>query len=180
MLNLLTWIFGSCAACFAFLHGLQNCETMRMPIDQLVAVKSCGNSQIYPNLVNQMFCPVTSVVYKKMYQNSASRVSKRCIFPALKEITLCFSTWKVLVISSVRVVTAYKTHLRISLLLLQFCCSHYIIDTFEKAPQDIILQFLFSSQVLPTTGASKHLFYISSRMVCVAKVLLLSQIKQIN
>lgn len=115
-----------------------------------------------------------------MHQNSASRVLKRCIFLALKEITLCFSTWKVLVISSVGVVTAYKTQLRSSLLLLQFCCSHYIIDTFEKAPQDIILQFLFSSQVLPTPEASNQLFYISGRMVCVAKVLLLSQIKLCN
>lgn len=101
-------------------------------------------------------------------------------FPCPKEINLCFSTWKVLVISSVGVVTAYKIHLRTSLLLLQFCCSHYIIDTFEKAPQDIILQFFYSSQVLPTPGTSNELFYISSRVVCAAKVLLLSQIKLCN
>lgn len=148
---------------------MQNCETstLTVPIHQLVApgVKSCGYPQIPPKLVNQRFCPVTSVmlgkeveVKKKEYlrnQNSASRVSKRCIFSALEEITLCFSTWKVLVISSVGVVAAYEIHLRTSLLLLQFCLSRYITDTSEKAPQDIILQFLCSSQVLPYSRSLK-------------------------
>lgn len=194
MLNLLTWIFGSCTACFAFLHGLQNCETstLTISIHQLVAVriKSCGSSQIYPNLVNQRFCPVTSVVLGKrlrlkkwIFEDTSEfcqQSVKKMYFPCPKEINLCFSTWKVLVISSVGVVTAYKIHLRTSLLLLQFCCSHYIIDTFEKAPQDIILQFFYSSQVLPTPGTSNELFYISSRVVCAAKVLLLSQIKLCN
>lgn len=194
MLNLLTWIFGSCTTCFAFLHGLQNCETstLTVPIHQLVParVKSFGISQIYPNSVNQRFCPVTSVVLGKEvevrkentwgYIRFLPAVSKRCIFPALKEITLCFSSWKVLVIISVGVVAAYKIHMKTSLLLLQFCHSHYIIDTFEKAPQDVILLFLCSSQVLPTPGASNQLFYISSRLVCAAKVLLLSQIKLYN
>lgn len=108
-------------------------------------------------------------------------MSKRCIFPALKEITLCFSTWKVLVTSSVSVVAAYKIHLRTSLLLLQFYLSHYITDTFEKAPQDIILQFLCSSQVLLHSRILKNqLFYISSRMVCAAEVLLLSRLNRVT
>lgn len=69
-----------------------------------------------------------------MHLNSSSRVSRRCISPALKGITHYFSSRKVLLIRSAGVIATYKIDLRTSLLPLQFCLSHYVTDTFEKAP----------------------------------------------
>lgn len=69
-----------------------------------------------------------------MHLNSANGVSRRCIFPALKGITHYFSSGKVLLTTSAGITATYKIYLRTSLLALQFRLSHYVTDTFEKAP----------------------------------------------